>query len=254
MKKYFLIFLIVIFSIIFYFSKSYAEEEKLTIVTYYPSPYGIYNRLVTQTLGVGDTNNSGNIDNSDSPDPATNSGDLWVAGNVTIGTNSSSANRGNLNVKGKVGIGTTTPQAKLDVAGEVKISNTGLNCNSNTAGVLRYNNNQIEYCDGMGWKSMFVRAPVTGSYVGDGTKNRKIDVGFSPTYLIIYGKGIAVPIRTAEKTASMPGSDAFNGGADAWQNIGPNRISFYSTGFIIHNTEDLYKYNESGQTYYYVVW
>jgi hypothetical protein len=52
-----------------------------------------------------------------------------------------------------VGIGTTTPQAKLDVAGEAKIgiSSPALSCNPNTAGAMRYNSGKIEYCNGANW-------------------------------------------------------------------------------------------------------
>ena len=40
---------------------------------------------------------------------------------------------------GNTGIGVTSPRAPLDVAGEVKIGNTGLGCNANTVGAVRYN-------------------------------------------------------------------------------------------------------------------
>ena len=41
--------------------------EKLTITTYYPSPYGVYKKLLATSLGLGDTNGDGNIDSSDVP-------------------------------------------------------------------------------------------------------------------------------------------------------------------------------------------
>ena len=62
---------------------------------------------------------------------------------------------------GSVGIGTDTPQTKFEVTGEIKIGNTNLNCNNNTAGALRYDaaavgGPAIEFCDGSGnWKSAF---------------------------------------------------------------------------------------------------
>ncbi len=59
--------------------------EELTLTTYYPAPYGVYNQMVTRTLGVGDNNGDGLITSSDAPDPASAAGQLWVAGNVTIG-------------------------------------------------------------------------------------------------------------------------------------------------------------------------
>ena len=52
------------------------QEEKLTITTYYPSPTGVYNKLLTETLGVGDTDGSGTLNFQDAPDPATQRGQL----------------------------------------------------------------------------------------------------------------------------------------------------------------------------------
>lgn len=72
--------------------------EEVTITTYYPAPYGVYSQLQTQTFGVGDANNDGTFDSSDVPDPSTNAGDVWIAGNVGIGT---------------------TPTVKLDVNGSI---------------------------------------------------------------------------------------------------------------------------------------
>ncbi len=56
-------------------------------------------------------------------------------------------------VSGKVGIGAATPKTKLDVAGEVKFGNTGLTCNSDAAGAIRYNSGSkvMEFCDGSAW-------------------------------------------------------------------------------------------------------
>ncbi|MGE4351133.1 MAG: hypothetical protein AB7E52_02975 [Bdellovibrionales bacterium] len=50
---------------------------------------------------------------------------------------------------GQVGIGTSSPQAKLDVNGGVRVGSTTV-C---TAGTLRYNSSQsrMEYCNGSSW-------------------------------------------------------------------------------------------------------
>jgi len=80
-----------------FFSLSFAEES-ITITTYYPSPYGSYNSLQTNMLGVGDNSGDGNLTSADVP---ASPGDVWIQGNV--------------------GIGTTGPQAKLHVVGGVKI-------------------------------------------------------------------------------------------------------------------------------------
>ena len=60
-----------------FLSSSFAQET-LTISTYYPAPFGVYNQLVTNTLGVGDNNSSGGIDAGDAP-LVTDAGDVWIA-------------------------------------------------------------------------------------------------------------------------------------------------------------------------------
>ena len=72
------------------FSLPLFAQETFTLTTYYPAPFGIYQRIVTQTLGVGDNNtNVAGIDATDAPDPtvADQAGDVWIAGDVGIGTN-----------------------------------------------------------------------------------------------------------------------------------------------------------------------
>jgi|GEM_PF-4668161 len=51
------------------------------------------------------------------------------------------------------GIGTASPQATLDVNGEVRVGNTGLVCSATTTGAMRYNsvNLDVEYCNGTSW-------------------------------------------------------------------------------------------------------
>lgn len=78
------IFLVSLF--LFFCSTFVSAAEEITITTYYPSPYGSYNQLQASTLGVGDNNVSGGLDSGDVPDPATDPGDVWISGNVGIGT------------------------------------------------------------------------------------------------------------------------------------------------------------------------
>lgn len=49
-----------------------------------------------------------------------------------------------------VGVGIAVPQAKLDVAGEIKVGSTALACSAATIGAVRYNATlcQMEFCDG----------------------------------------------------------------------------------------------------------
>jgi len=73
------------FLTVFCFSPFGFAEEKITITTYYPSPYGSYNQLQADKFGVGDNNSDGSFTSSDVP---TTSGDVWIKGNVGIGTTS----------------------------------------------------------------------------------------------------------------------------------------------------------------------
>jgi hypothetical protein len=54
---------------------------------------------------------------------------------------------------GKVGIGTTSPSAKLDVAGEIKFGNTSSTCDGTNEGQQRYNSTSknMEFCNGTAW-------------------------------------------------------------------------------------------------------
>lgn len=57
---------------------------------------------------------------------------------------------------GNVGIGTSTPAAKLDVAGAVKIGGTGVACTAANEGSQRYNSVSkiMEFCNGTTWGAM----------------------------------------------------------------------------------------------------
>ncbi len=91
-----------LFSFVLCFFSVFAFAEEITITTYYPSPYGSYNALQVDKLGVGDNDDSGTFTSADVP---STSGEVWI--------------------KGDVGIGTDNPGAKLDVAGSIYTSNIG---------------------------------------------------------------------------------------------------------------------------------
>jgi hypothetical protein len=67
------------------------SNETITITTYYPSPYGVYNEMRAKKIGIGDT--------------YYNSSSHPIIGNT------------DLIVEGNVGIGTDNPDVKLDVVG-----------------------------------------------------------------------------------------------------------------------------------------
>lgn len=75
-------------------------------------------------------------------------------GALTIAQWSGSPRGIRISSTGDVGVGVSSPAAKLDVAGEVKISSTGLGCGAGTVGALRYTAGIIQYCNGTSWAAM----------------------------------------------------------------------------------------------------
>lgn len=94
------------------------------------------------------------------------------------------------------GIGTATPEATLDIAGEVKFGNTSLACSGTTEGAMRYNSTskELEYCNGTAWASLY---PAAGSPV-------PTYAGKTPTSYNGAMGGMAG--ATAKCVAAFPGS------------------------------------------------
>ena len=54
----------------------------------------------------------------------------------------------------KIGMGTYQPQAKLDVAGEVRVGTESGGCTSDNAGAIRFQSGHFYGCDGYTWKQL----------------------------------------------------------------------------------------------------
>ncbi len=80
---------------------------------------------------------------------ATLSNTLSVAGNTAIDIDTLFVNV----AANTVGIGTTTPAARLDVTGGVKIGADAV-CNASKAGMVAWNANQFQVCDGTAFRSV----------------------------------------------------------------------------------------------------
>jgi hypothetical protein len=113
MKKILHISVIAIFFILAIYSLSFAQQESVTITTYYPSPYGSYKELRVQRMAIGESYYGS--DYCWSPETCTN----------VIDTNA------DLVVEGNVGIGIPSPSAKLDVSGTLRFRDL-INCTSLT--------------------------------------------------------------------------------------------------------------------------
>ncbi|MFC1646494.1 hypothetical protein ACFL2Y_04880 [Candidatus Omnitrophota bacterium] len=98
MKKLSEIFVLVfIFSILFSLLYSYAEE-RITLTTYYPAPYGVYREMRVNGLAVGSAYRNNPTDITD----------------------------GYLLVNGSVGIGTTNPGDTLHVLSSIEVGQAGI--------------------------------------------------------------------------------------------------------------------------------
>jgi hypothetical protein len=70
---------------------------------------------------------------------------------------------------GNIGIGTTTPQARLDVNGGIRVGNDTTNCTSSNVGTLRYNNGGLQVCTASGWSYLqcptgYIQVPGSSLY------------------------------------------------------------------------------------------
>ncbi|MCK9614864.1 MAG: hypothetical protein M0R48_05085 [Candidatus Omnitrophica bacterium] len=106
-------------------------------------------------IGIGgyDRNNDGAINKLDNGD---NRSKIWIGpepddgglGQIVLDAKTVYVQHANL------GVGTDDPKAKLDVNGEVKIKSSGLSCNGDTKGAMRYYNNEIQFCHNNRWQAV----------------------------------------------------------------------------------------------------
>jgi hypothetical protein len=72
----------IVFVLVALFSiNCFAEEDSVSFATYYPAPYGVYNQMQANKMGVGDINGDSVLDDSDVPSNSSN-GQLYVARSV----------------------------------------------------------------------------------------------------------------------------------------------------------------------------
>ena len=86
-----LVFLMMMGSLLGIVAEEICCAEEISITTYYPAPNGVYDRMMVNRLGVGDNNDSGQLDNGDVP---ATSGNVWIKGKVGIGVSPESSEYG----------------------------------------------------------------------------------------------------------------------------------------------------------------
>ncbi|MEA3560247.1 MAG: hypothetical protein U9R31_00550 [Candidatus Omnitrophota bacterium] len=101
--------------------------EDVTITTYYPAPFGVYEELRARKIGIGTT---------------------------YMDTTTVNVADDDLIVEGNIGIGMVTPDGKLGVDGEINfVPQAG--APAGDRGDLYYDNtNEFKYYDGTGWQTL----------------------------------------------------------------------------------------------------
>ncbi len=105
--------LVLAMGLFFAFGLSAGFAEEITLTTYYPSPYGVYEEMRSKKMAIGDAYYD-------------SSSHCWPGGPCPSVIDGAA----DLVVEGNVGIGTTNPSEELDVDGNVKA--TGYKTGSET--------------------------------------------------------------------------------------------------------------------------
>ncbi len=90
-----------------------------------------------------------------------------------------------------IGIGTTTPQAKLDVQGSIKIGDDVSACSFLNSGTLRFDGTSYLYCDGTAWETLG----------GTGEANTASNIG-SGSGLYYQKNGVDLEFRSLQTASS----------------------------------------------------
>ena len=212
----------------------FAQEEQLTITTYYPSPYGSYNELHTSQMAIGL--------NYQKTTPPANS----------------------LIVEGDVGIGTTGPQADLEVNNTLRLNPTTAP-NHTVEGSLYYDSfsKKVKYHNGSGWQPMgglskvydsgWVTKTLSGGRTNFTTGQDLPDYnGPEPDFAVVkFSSAISNPSKPIIlQIVNSDTSSNYNGGCDMlyWENTKQVtvRFGFYFGPYIVDEVTYNYRFLKTG--------
>lgn len=154
---------------------------------------------------------------------------------------------------GNVGIGTTTPVARLDVAGEVKFGNTSSTCSSATEGQQRYNSTShvMEYCNGASWVSsggpyipsqiVLSSSATTGNAGGYAAMNTKCTATLSGSHMCTANDLVMAKMHGV----TIPGSN----GNYYWYTTGVENLYTRVPDGPLYTVDDCYGWTWDGSNY-----
>ena len=138
------------------------EGGSYNIALGYNSANQIVNGNYNTVIGTGGSyinNGNGNIsigNSGDGTDTASLDNIIAIGHGITPTTDNTIV-LGNSTATGpKVGVGTYTPQAKLDVNGDIRVGGTTASCSAANEGAIRYESSSKKFqgCDGSNWISL----------------------------------------------------------------------------------------------------
>ena len=138
------------------------EGGSYNIALGYNSANQIVNGNYNTVIGTGGSyidNGNGNIsigNSGDGTDTASLDNIIAIGHGITPTTDNTIV-LGNSTATGpKVGVGTYTPQAKLDINGDIRVGGTTAPCSTANEGAIRYESSlkKFQGCDGSNWVSL----------------------------------------------------------------------------------------------------
>ena len=136
----------------------------------------------------------------------------------------------------EIGIGTNSPSSTLHVAGDIQIGNDSATCAATTAGAIRYNSPNVEFCNGTAWAAFAAGGGASainglsdaiydGSSVFLGNGSGVSDDGANAN--VAVGKNAMASITSGQNNTAI-GENAMNGNTSGNGNTAIGRSALLS--------------------------